>query len=538
MTALADAPALPQGVSLFGLDGPPVLGSTTPRLWTRPLITGAPGPCGCGCALTPATSYGFAVIEFARDVLATPLDPWEAWLAIHAGELLPDGRPRFRTVLVIVARQQGKTFLLQVLTLFWLFVERQKFILGTSTNLDYARESWLATVARAQDAEELAEEIAYGGVREANGQECLTTVDKCRYKIAASNRRGGRSLTINRLILDELREHQTWDAWNAATKAQNAVMDAQAFAITNQGDDKSVVLDALREPALEYISTGVGDPRLGMFEWSSPDDADPTDLHALAQANPNLGRRTDPDALLGDAVRAKRAGGDELAGFRTEVMCQRVALLNPAVDPSYWRACAEPDMTLEALREQIVLCVDVSYDDHHVTLAAAAPGVDGVVHGEIMGAWSSTAAARTEIRELCQQLRPRALGWFPSGPATILGADVKALHKDGLVGRKLYLTSDEMREEAPGVVALVDREASAACQSLADYVKNRAFVHPDDELLNAHIEASTRQDNGDGWRFARRGSKRNDAAYAMAGAVHLARTLPRVETYNVLDSVF
>jgi hypothetical protein len=118
-----------------------LLGSTLPRLWTRPLGTGPPGPCGCGCALTEHTSFGFDVAWFAEHVLGTPLDPWERWLAIHAGELLPNGLPRFRHVLVIVARQNGKTWLLTVLALYWLFVEQVGLILSTSSALEYAREA-------------------------------------------------------------------------------------------------------------------------------------------------------------------------------------------------------------------------------------------------------------------------------------------------------------------------------------------------------------------------------------------------------------
>ncbi|GAA4568706.1 hypothetical protein GCM10023193_50810 [Planotetraspora kaengkrachanensis] len=71
---------------------PTLLGSTTPRLWTPPLVTGRRGPCGCGCALTPKTSLGFSCVDFARDVLGIELLPWQRWLLIHALELRPDGR--------------------------------------------------------------------------------------------------------------------------------------------------------------------------------------------------------------------------------------------------------------------------------------------------------------------------------------------------------------------------------------------------------------------------------------------------------------
>src|SRR5690349_15886926 len=115
----------PSKVSAAGrlVDGrrEPVLGSTVPRLWTPPMRE-----------LTPETSFGFDVVDFARDVVGRPLDPWQEWVVIHAGELLEDGRPRFRKVLVLVSRQNGKTELGVMLTLFWLFVERVPLVLGTS----------------------------------------------------------------------------------------------------------------------------------------------------------------------------------------------------------------------------------------------------------------------------------------------------------------------------------------------------------------------------------------------------------------------
>jgi hypothetical protein len=457
--------------------------------------------------LTRASSYGFDVVDFARDILHIELDPWQRWLVIHACELRPNGLPRFRQVLTLIARQNGKTFLLVILTLFWMYIERVKLILGTSTNLDYARESWDKAVALAEDTPALAREIPANGIRRANGEQTLSTVWGGRYKIAASNRKGGRSLTIDRLVMDELREHDDWDAYNAAVPATNAVDDAQVWMISNQGDDRSIVLNALRDQALEGR-----DERLGLFEWSSPDGMAATDVEALAMANPNLGRRISLDAIMGDALRAQAAGGEQLAAFLTEVHCRRVSLLNPAIDMEKWAECLDAG-SLDHLREKVALCLDVSMDELHATLYAAA--VDGErVRVDAVKAWEG----QTAIREMCAELpslvatvKPQVLGWFPYGPAAAAAASLA-----------------ERQGWPPSGVLLdpISKDVAAVCMGFAEQVRSKMIAHSGDPLLDAHAGAAEKMYHGDGWRFTRKGAGQVDAAYAAAGAVHLARMLP------------
>jgi hypothetical protein len=329
--AKVPVPSLTNSLS-SGLDARTVLGSTAPRLWTPPLRE-----------LTPETSVGFHQIEFARDCAGTPVRRrGRSGVVIHAGELLPDGRPRFRKVLVMVARQNGKTEIPVILSLYWQFVEAVPMILGTSTKLDYAKESWRRAVQLGERASKLDELRPPRWKREANGEQESWTREDARYKIAAANANAGRSLTVDRLILDELRQHHDYTAWDAALPTGNAVRDFQAWCMSNAGDDRSVVLNDLREAALTYIETGEGDDTLCLLEWSAPEDADPLDLQALAMANPNLGRRIDPRALLGDARKAVAKGGEVLTGFKTECMCIRVRQLDPAVDPGAWRAASTP----------------------------------------------------------------------------------------------------------------------------------------------------------------------------------------------------
>lgn len=492
---------------------PEVFGSTLPRLWTRPLVVGAPGPCGCGCALTPDTSYGFDVETFARDTLHRPLDPWQRWAAIHGGELLPDGRPRFRTLLLLIARQNGKTELLVILTLFWLFIECRRLVLGTSTNLTYAVESWNKAVELAESCDALAEDIPANGVRRANGENELKTVDRARYRIAASNRKGGRSLTIDRLIADELREHHDFTAWSAATPAMNAVRDAQAWAISNQGDDRSVVLDSLRKAALSFIETGEGDERLGLLEWSAPDGSKATDVSAIQAANPNLGHRLSLLSILGDARRAQAAGGEELAHFLTEILCMRVPMLEPAIDGAKWADCLDPGDLSGVARSRVALCFDVAIDGRHASLVAAALLPDGRVRVDVVAAWTDPKAWRAGLRDWVRKVGPGVIGWFPSGPSAAVTAE---------------LAENEQADWPPKGVEVqgIRSDVPAVCMAFSDLVDAGEIAHSDDPLLNAHIAAAEKLRQGDAWRFTRRGAGHCDATYAAAGAVHLARTLP------------
>lgn len=502
-----------------------LLGRTEPRLATEPLITGPPGPCGCGCALDEFTSYGFDVCWFASEVLGEPLDPWQRHAVIHGGELLLDGKPRFKKLLIIVARQQGKTHLCRVLTLYWLFIERHKLILTTSTSLGMAKESWTSVVSYAESNEVLAAELPKDAVRKAAGEECLTTIHGSRYRIAASNRRGGRGMSLDRLVVDELREHDDWDAWNAVMPTLNARPFGQAVAITNMGDDSSVVLNSLRADALHFIETGKGDKRFGLLEWSAPEDSDPEDPQALAYSNPNLGIRAELEDLLADAGRAVRNGGEELAGFKTEIMCLRVKMMNPAIDPSRWAKCLAPG-DLAGVRERVALAVDVSRDQLHATAALAAVLPDGRVRVELVEAWDGLGCAdkmRKALPALLAKVKPRTFGWLPSGPAAAVAAGLSSKKRVGWP--PAGCTVEEIRGDV-----------SAVCMGFESQVSAGMLLHSGDLLLNAHVGAAERLKHGDTWVFSRRGEGQIDAAYAAAAAVHLARTMPKVGKPRILTA--
>lgn len=347
-----------------------LLGNEEPRVYTPPLRE-----------LTPETSLGFSLIEFAEDYLELDLLPWQKWLAIHALEVRPDGQLRFRNVVVLVARQNGKSLFTQVLSLWWLYVAGVELVLGTAQDLDTAEEVWAGAVNFAVETDddgvprrpELYDEVAR--VVQVNGKKSLDLKSGCRYKVKAASRRAGRGLSGNRILLDELREHQSWDAWGAITKTTMAQKDAQVWCVSNAGDATSVVLHFLRKVGHALVGDPDGinekdgvlaadaqvtleETDLGLFEWSAPPGIDKMDKTGWAQANPSVGYTITEEAIT------SAARTDPEPVFRTEVLCQWVTSTSPGpFAPGQWEQglISSPEFAQQIVGP-VKAAIDVSED--------------------------------------------------------------------------------------------------------------------------------------------------------------------------------
>ena len=393
-------------------------GSTTPRVWTPPLVEGRKGPCGCGCALTPSTSLGFEAATFAEEVLDLELLPWQRWLLVHALELLDDGSFRFRTVVVLVGRQNGKSTALQVLSLWMMYLFGVKLVIGTAQNLDVAEEVWQGAVDIAEEIPDLADEIDQ--VSKVNGKKFLKLTGGQRYKVAAASRRGGRGLSGDLVLLDELREHQSWEAWAAVTKTTMARALAMVWAASNAGDASSIVLRWLRKMAHESLGDPDGlvaeaeqlepeegdqlqDDSLGLFEWSAPPGCAVSDRDGWRQANPALGYTVSERAI------ASAAKTDPEWVFRTEVLCQWMEGTRDGPFPAgSWEACADVDSQI-AEDSRIALCVDVSWDRSVAHIAAAGWREDGRPHVEVI---ESRAGIEWVTGWFTDEDHPERAGWM------------------------------------------------------------------------------------------------------------------------------
>lgn len=473
-----------------------LLGRTVPRIFTPPLVTGPAGPCGCGCALTDRTTRGFSVVEFAEQVLKIKLRPWQRWLLIHALETLPDGTFRFRNILVLVARQNGKSTLSIVLALWAMYARGVRVVLSAAQDLDTAEEIWQTGVDLVEETGDDDQPVRpelfelKANVVLVNGKKALILDTGERWKVKAANRKAGRGLSGDLIILDELREQQNWAAWSAITKTTMARPLALVWCFSNAGDITSVVLRHLRIMAHRQVGDPDGiaaaedarldeegtsatapdaydleqiideDPDLAglevedlevdvadlfIAEWSALPGLSKWDRSGWEQANPSLGHGDITERAIASAC-----GTDPEWEFRTEVLCQwPEGAIDGMFEAGKWEARRNAPLVLPSGREvlrqadRIVgkswICVDQSQDASWSYIGRVGRSADGRWQAEVTAAQRGTdwltpwlLAHADGIVSVCAQGRGAPIsGWLNDAVADPKLARIKIVRWEG-----------------------------------------------------------------------------------------------------------
>lgn len=485
---------------------------------------------------------------------------WQRWLLIHALELLdgPGCVFRFRTVLLLVARQNGKSVLLTALILWRMFQDGAKMTLETHASNEHARAAWEEAVAIAEAIPELADDIAK--IQEGKNSELLLLDGGQRFKIATANRRGGRGFRGDLIIFDELREHQTWASWSATSKTAMARRRAQVWGVSNAGDMSSVVLRHLRSVAIANIQGKIPDgippeiadtldlDSIGLFEWSAgtvdgTEEGQPVsiwDREGWARANPSLGYTE-----LDERAIASAAASDPEWEFRTEVLCQFVNMIGAGPFPNgAWAALldskadrASRGVTRDPNRPACY-GIDMSEAGHStVYIALAFWDTEGRIRGEIVAhragpdwaiPWLQSPARKVAPEHVAMQRRgaPISSLWKDFEAA---GIDVTPWGEGELAGwhRKVYnLVKAGSLDDAP------DGETPEEFRSRV------ILSHGVQPLLDTAAASAQIKTVGDGgWVIDRKASPAEAAPLvAFIAAVGLLLTNPASRTASVYES--
>lgn len=395
------------------------------------------------------------------------LMPWQKHAARYLEAMAPDGRHLYREVAVIVARQNGKSQLLIPLIIKRLLAGQR--IMHTAQDRSLPREIFgIASEFMWERYPELFPTRNGRATRPryANGSEEVRLTNGGIYSIVAPTRSGARGPSRDVVIIDELREMDTWDFIAAAKPTMAASKDPQLVYLSNAGHDYSVVLNTL-------IGRADVDEALAYLEWSADPKRAVDDVIGWTEANPAIGYERGVMGSLYDTLVAnlRAAVADNTIGiFKTEHLCQSVVTIQPhLVGEVSWMQCQGP--TEQPDKSSMAFTMDPS--GHRASVVRAWLQTDGrVAVDEVIEAKGESAPIDTER----------------------LGNDIlEAARRDGVrhIGFASW-TDKDIARYIPRAKPIDEKEFTAASEMFVRYVLSGRIVWSNAAHITADLPSATR----------------------------------------------
>jgi hypothetical protein len=415
--------------------------------------------------------------------------PWQQYVLDVALEVDELGRYVYRLVLVTVPRQSGKT------TVFGVVLDHRAISIGRG-------RAWFTMQTQKDAVDWLLNEhwpllAPFGNAcslrRQAGSENVRWRHSGGLVRPFPPTPAGLHSKVSDLVVIDE--------AWafdyakglqldQAIVPTQATRPAAQVWKVSTAGDATSTwwlgTVEAGRAAALAGRTEGIA-----YFEWSCPDELDPTDPSSWPLYHPAYGLTIEAESMTAALA---LLGPDEFARAYGNRWVATVARVIPL---AAWRAAADLEAPLpEAGR--LALGFDVAVDRSESAVAAAWRDELGVAHIELADVRPGVAGLPGRLAELVDRWHPRAVGYDEAGPAI----DV----------------ADAARRAGLDLEGLKAREYAAACAGLLEAIvadPPAVRIRPNAELDAAAASAAQRA-LGDAWAWGRRQSSTSIATLTAA----------------------
>ena len=464
-----------------GSEGPETAyrGVTEPRIWTKS---------------PKLPSYGIDFIEWCESI-GFNLLPWQMFLAHEICKVTEDDKWYFKEVGVIISRQNGKSTFMQLMILWRMFALGQKLQVHTAHKLTTSSEIFWKIDDTIQSHAKLVDD--FGKKYESKGSQEIKLKSGGRYLVRANNSASRGIAAPDTIYMDEVREFHDDDVWSSLRYTQMATVNPQTLIFSNAGDQHSIVLNRLRERGL--AAAAGADDRIGWFEWSAEPGCDIRDKNAWMQANPSAGYTISLDNL-------EAAMSDEESIVRTELLCQWVSVVNPAINPSNWNAGAKKDLKLD--REALTwMAIDLSPNRQEGSLVAAQQEGDNI-NVVLLQTWTNP------INLDAKQIANDVADWVRKYQTETVAYSRQT---SGAVAALL----------SPAGISTTPIDGSVygqACDEMLSAITSQRLFHPEqDEFTRQVLSAVKLPFKDGGWYLGRKVSNATIcAAVAMAMVCHFA----------------
>jgi hypothetical protein len=428
------------------------------------------------------------VAELAAAV-GKPFMPWQRHVADVALEVDAAGRFAYQLVLVTVPRQSGKT------TLFGSVLDHRALVVArarcwfTQQSGKHAVD-WLIN----EHWPLLAPFVPKVHLRRAAGSEHIKWLPSGGLiRPFPPTPDGLHGKTSDLVVVDEpwafdLVRGGQLDQAIVPTQATRP--GAQVWKVSTAGDASSVwwlgSVEAGRRAAGAGRTEGVA-----YFEWSCPDDLDPTEPVSWPLYHPAYGRTIGAEGMQ---AALDMLGPDEFARAYGNRWVSSVARVIPL---EAWRQAADPDGA-PGEGGHLAFGFDVAVDRSDAAIVAAWRDETGVAHLEMADHRDGVGWLAGRVVELVEMWRPVAVAYDAAGPALDV-ADVATRAGVSLEGLKA-------------------REYAAACAGLLEALcatPTGVMIRPH-PALDAAAAGAARRALGDAWAWGRRQSGTSISALTAA----------------------
>jgi phage terminase large subunit-like protein len=432
------------------------------------------------------------------------LDAWQRWLIRSILETYPPGHKnagllRYRQVVVSMGRQNGKSLLAAILSLYGL-VQHTKGpqVIGVARSRETADIVYNRTRYVINNTPRLKKLIKPTGTRGLSYRDGGGS-----YEIRAGKGDALQGIPISLGIADELHILKE-EVWDAIVVGQRAQKNGLLIGITTAGDDASLLLKRLYKQGADAVAGK--DERFGFFLWEAPEGSTLSDHQAIKVANPAVAAgRVSIDNVLSD-IKGQPETEQQRYTFN-----RFVAAINPWLPTHLWTGCNKAQVPLDS--NPMVLAVDVSPDWDYATLAVATRDEDSKVLTTQLAEWMTRPTQEKlvkAVKDFCQ---------YNSNVIVTMDS------------YRLRATSEELERQGTEVHLLNQSDVLQACAQVYAAIAQGRVQHAFDPLLSVQVPRGKRKNVGEHWRISREDTVGTeiDALMSTVFALYIAETQPKQE---------
>jgi len=421
------------------------------------------------------------IIDMVDRLKMDKLMPYQEWVLKDMMSVDKKGLYRRRTCLLLISRQNGKSFLGRVRVIWGMFYGGEKKLIimsaNRATSLMLFREiAW--TIESTPELKAMTKAIRY-----ANGGERIELLNGATLDVISDNSSSPRGRTADFLWIDEIREISP-DGYKAAVPVTRARANSQTFLTSNAGDHFSEVLNTLVERAKEYPPE-----TYGYYEYSAPQyckidiSSESFWRDAVAPSNPALGFTITKESI------EEAIATNPIEQTRTETLCQWIDSLQ---SPFPFGILEETsDNTLEMTTgAYTVFGFDTSPSKRYGSLVAGQLLPDGRIGIGILETYSSQMAIdelkmAASIKSWCDLYKPRLVCFDKYATQTI---------------------ADRLKQAGVMVEDVSGQQFYKACGDLLEGLVNKRVVHNGMPELIQQFNNCAAKVNDSAWRIIKRKS--------------------------------